>query len=97
MVIPKEFRLGRKRYTVSLLEKMYRGVYGRCYPSAGCITVATTFRGTPRTPKHMAETFWHEVTHCVLHDMGHPLWKDEKFVTAFSQRLNQVVHTAKGF
>jgi hypothetical protein len=43
----------------------------------------------------MAETFWHEVMHCVLHEMGNPLWKDEKFVTAFSQRLNQVVYTAK--
>jgi hypothetical protein len=54
-------------------------------------------RENPEHKKNMAETFWHEVTHCVLHDMSHPLWKDEKFVTAFSQRLNQVVHTARFF
>jgi hypothetical protein len=48
-----------------------------------------------RNPRKRAETFWHEVTHAILHDMGNPLWKNEQFVTQFSKRLNQVVQTAK--
>jgi hypothetical protein len=47
------------------------------------------------TPKERAETFWHELTHGILADMEHPLFNDEKFVVAFSQRLNDAIHSAK--
>jgi hypothetical protein len=42
-----------------------------------------------------SETFWHELTHAILHDMKSKLDYDEKFVTAFSQRLDQAINTAK--
>ena len=51
--------------------------------------------GFNQTPKTISETFWHEVTHAILYDMGDPRWKDEKFVEGFSKRLNEVVHSAK--
>jgi hypothetical protein len=66
-----------------------------CYPPARQIHVAETYRDVVRSPVERAETFWHELTHCILHDMGHKLWRDEQFVTEFSKRLNQAVHTAK--
>jgi len=43
----------------------------------------------------MSDTFWHEVTHAILHDMGSKLYNNEKFVNGFSDRLNKVVLTAK--
>ena len=43
----------------------------------------------------MAETFWHEATHEILHDMRHPAHGDEVFVTEFSRRLTRLVYTAK--
>ena len=42
-----------------------------------------------------SETFWHEITHAILHDMKNKLSYDEKFVTAFSQRLDQAIRTAR--
>lgn len=45
------------------------------------------------TEKERSETFWHEVTHAILQDMNHK--HDEKFVVAFSQRLNDAIRSAK--
>lgn len=43
-----------------------------------------------------ANTFWHELTHAILHDMGRDkLNKDEAFVTAFADRLDQAIKTAR--
>ena len=43
----------------------------------------------------IANTFWHELTHAILHDMKHKLETDEKFVTAFADRLTQAVNSAR--
>lgn len=95
MLIPKKLTIGRKRYSVYNSPSLHKDVYGRCFPAAGVISVASTHKKLPRTAKDQAETFWHEVTHCILHNMGNKLWRDEHFVTEFSKRLNQAVHTAK--
>ena len=42
-----------------------------------------------------ANTFWHELTHAILYDMGCKLTHDEKFVTAFADRLDQAIKTAR--
>lgn len=94
MQIPITFKVGKQKYTVRTTDA--RGwITGQLHPSLGTITVATTYRMRPRKPREVALTFWHEVTHAILHDMGHPQWDDEQFVNDFSTRLNQVIHTAK--
>jgi hypothetical protein len=42
-----------------------------------------------------ANTFWHELTHAILFDMGDKLTHNEKFVTEFSNRLDQAIKTAR--
>ena len=42
-----------------------------------------------------ANTFWHELTHAILDDMGNKLAYDEKFVSSFSDRLDQAIKTAR--
>jgi len=49
----------------------------------------------PVSKRVMAHTFWHELTHAILHDMKHPLAPNEEFVEKFSKRLNDAVHSAK--
>ena len=95
MQIPTKLTIGRKRFSVNRAPSLHKDVYGRCWPAAGLISVAQTHNKLPRTAKEQAETFWHELTHCILHDMGHKLYTNEAFVVAFSKRLNQAVHTAK--
>lgn len=46
-------------------------------------------------PKQVQETFWHEVTHAILHDMGRDtLNRDEKFFTEFAHRVTKGINTA---
>jgi hypothetical protein len=90
MEIPKTFKIGERAWRVRTDgAALPSGVYGMCYPRYEVIRVAK------RAPQDMTESFWHEVTHAVLFDMNHPRWDDEEFVTAFSKRLTQVIHTAE--
>ena len=89
MQIPKSFRLGRNEWLVRHFDRMVLGAVGRCYPQYRVLEVEVH-----RPQQKVSETFWHEATHAILHDMNDPRWNDEKFVTAFSKRLNQIVNTA---
>jgi len=98
MQIPKSFKLGKSAYTVELVRHTQpRGTMGTVYYDLRRIEIATNSGRTDRSFKseEIADTFWHEVTHAILRDMKHKLWSDEKFVTAFANRLTQVVTTAK--
>ena len=44
-----------------------------------------------RTDVEKQSTFWHEVVHGALEEMDHPLYRNERFVTAFAKRLTQVI------
>jgi hypothetical protein len=52
-------------------------------------------RGYKYTAGERSNTFWHELTHAILYDMGNELTHNEKFVTAFADRLDQAIKTAK--
>ncbi len=96
MIIPCTFKISGRTYTVAqMVQTSKHHPLGRLNPAIKFITIYVDQDFRKRRDKHIAETFWHEVTHAILHDMQHPLWRDEKFVTAFSKRLNEVVHTAK--
>lgn len=96
MMIPYSFKLGRKEYKVQRYTVLPSGVLGQVFYSPALIKIAReNKRGVSRTPKQLSETFWHETTHAILNDMHHVLRNNEQFVTEFSRRLNQVVHTAR--
>jgi len=98
MEIPKQIKVGRTKYTV--LTPMYainRHHYGGInYESARIyVSKREPYTDKPVSKRVMAHTFWHELTHAILHDMKHPLSADEVFVEKFSKRLNDAVHSAK--
>ena len=98
MIIPKQVTVGRTLYTV--LQKETLPYYRR-----GCISYRSQtieIARRPVNPKAAAyrdtercTTFWHEVTHAILYDMGHRLWSNEDFVTQFSTRLSKAIRTAR--
>lgn len=94
MKLPRHIKIGKTRYTVAWFDAMLEQM-GFFRPVLRAINVAIRKKGKPRKPEAIAETFWHEVTHAILHDMDHPLWKDEKFVTAFSKRLSKAIDSAR--
>ena len=98
MLIPKSFRLGDRTYTVLILPTMgKRGVMGATYFKSARIEIGkkSKITGAAYRREELNETFWHELTHAILNDMGSNLERDEDFVTAFSSRLAQAVSTAK--
>jgi hypothetical protein len=98
MLIPKSFKLGKRVYTVQVLPTMdKRGVMGATYFQAARIEIGERSKRTGVAYKRedVSNTFWHELTHAILNDMGSNLQRNESFVTAFADRLNQVVNTAK--
>lgn len=99
-MIPKTIKIGAARYRVvqpySMIPPDCAGSVTYDYKT---IRVAHAMhngkRLASRSERQRSETFWHEVTHAILHDMGSTLEANENFVTAFSQRLNNAIHSAK--
>ena len=84
MITPKTFNIKDKRYYVHRT-KMRRHL-GRVRPELRTIEL---------DPTSTSETYWHELTHLILHSMRSPLWRDEVFVTRFSKRLDESIRTAR--
>lgn len=98
MKIPKSIKVGKKKYSVHQVKHMdKRGIMGAVNYDAGCIFVAThsNVRGTRFKKEEVADTFWHELTHAILKDMGSKLESDEKFVSGFSDRLTKAILSAR--
>lgn len=98
MQIPKRVRVGKTTYTVLAPDKMERQlVRGNVHYSTGVIKVALrdNMTGKPLSDRARTHTFWHEITHAVLKDMGHRLESNEGFVDKFAKRLTDVVKSAR--
>jgi hypothetical protein len=97
MQIPKKIHVGIKEYTVLKVKRARHGdTLGTIDYTNGIIWIAThDDRGNKLTKDEMADTFWHEMTHAVLHDMHSPLCVDERFVTTFANRLTNAINSAK--
>lgn len=74
-----------------------QGVVGGTWYKEKLIEVAThsNVRGVRFKKEDVYDTFWHELTHAILKDMGSKLEADEKFVTAFSERLTNAILSAR--
>ena len=99
MKIPKQVTVGKTKIKIDqpvslMVDKTgCRGSFDR---SDNSIDVAKKdLRGNAYSADERSETFWHELTHAILHDMQNKLSYDEKFVTGFSQRLDQAIKTAR--
>jgi hypothetical protein len=100
MKIPKQVTIGRTPHLVRTKSKVVVGktlCHGCFDEAAHTITIAqgNPDRGYKYTADERSNTFWHELTHAILHDMDCKLTYNEKFVTAFADRLDQAIKTAK--
>jgi hypothetical protein len=98
LVLPKKVQVGSKWYSVDVVESMRRkSEVGRVTYGTQKIELARrTHHGIPLKLTALEETFWHELTHAILHDMGeHSLNNRENFVEEFAQRLARAIRTAR--
>jgi hypothetical protein len=98
MKIPTKFTIGKHTYKVEV-HKHIPGTdsMGQIKYNQRIVQIAThsTYNSKPHPKREVIDTFWHEVTHAILKDMGHDLESNERFVNAFADRLTDVVVSAK--
>lgn len=98
MELPKKIKVGDRWYSVEIVETMERKAHmGYVYYGTGAIEIAKKSNVTNKqyTNDEISDTFWHELTHAILYDMGSNLHSNEKFVTRFANRLAKAINTAK--
>jgi len=97
--LPTKIRVGRRWYSVEVVEAMLdKRDMGRVHYDDRLIQLGRTSNITGRKfkPEEIADTFWHEMVHTILKDMGeHRLNSNEAFVTKFANRLTEAINTAK--
>jgi hypothetical protein len=97
--LPRKIRVGRKMYTIDILETMLQnGDMARVYYERNRIELGTKSSVTGRkySRKEMNDSFWHELVHAILYDMDeHRLNQNEKFVTEFAHRLSEAIDSAR--
>ena len=99
MKIPKEVTVGKTKIKINqpvalmVGDQACRGCYDRADNEIDIARKDT--QGNYFSREERRETFWHEITHAILHDMKNGLSYDEDFVTKFSKRLDQAIKTAE--
>jgi hypothetical protein len=94
--LPKRITVGRATYKVEQVPKIINEetgkptVMGRVSFGNKHIQVSTNYPAA-----EVRNTFWHEITHAILDDMGSELTNNERFVTAFANRLSDAIDSAK--
>ena len=100
MRIPKQFTIGNTPHLVRTEKSLMVGkslCRGSFDEEEATITIAkgNAKRGYTYDADERSNTFWHELTHAILYDMNNKLTHDEHFVTAFADRLDQAIKTAR--
>jgi hypothetical protein len=95
--IPKQFTVGPTTYNVEWRHTIQNpSAMGRTYYRKKLVEMAQYDEfGNSFEQEEIDDTFWHELTHIILQDMGHDLTDNENFVTAFANRLTQAVNSSK--
>lgn len=94
-MFPVRIKIGKVPFTVLQPIRCAPNVAGMIYYQHRVIEVAHYVNKRKRTKLQRTETFWHEITHGILADMGHPLATNEAFVTAFAKRLATTINSAR--
>jgi len=96
MKIPKRITVGDKKYKVEMHKDLIDGVaIGAINFGARMIALSTHSEGKKLAQAEVSNSFWHELTHAILEDMGHDLTDNERFVRAFANKLSDAIDSAK--
>jgi len=96
-VIPQEVTVGYRPYTVKKIRTFGKEcVRGKVkYLKAEIVIANYGYAVGAYSPKEQFETYWHELTHAILFEMGHELFNNEEFVSSFADKLAHSINTAK--
>ena len=96
-IIPESFNIAGMRYTVSHEENQKgNSKYGCIIYPKNEVVLYGKMDDTIICHHQRVQTFWHEVVHGILTNMGETgLSDNEKFVCTFSSFLNEVMQSAE--
>ena len=84
-MFPRRMRVGKKLYSIEVVEAMIeKNCIAKVTYAEKRIQIAAKHSNTGRflAGVEIRDSFWHELTHAILEDMGrHTLNRDETFVT----------------
>ncbi len=95
---PSNLKIGDHRYQVTVQRRVEgRSIMGTIHYGPKRIEVATHSgrTGLAYSPHEVRDTFWHEVTHGILYEMGHGYYRNERFVQKFASLLTKAIESAK--
>jgi hypothetical protein len=97
LLLPASLHIGPHCYTVEVVRHLRRWRMGSIDYRQKLITVGTisALTARPYQPGEVRDTFWHEVTHGILYEMGHVLAHNEGFVSEFASMLTRAIETAR--
>lgn len=97
MRIPKRVTVGRTRYKIFVNDsELEEDAMGAINFGLKTILIRTQFDDGKRiTKEEVSNSFWHEITHAVLFDMGHELYNNEVFVRSFANKLSDAIDSAR--
>lgn len=95
MQLPKKVKVGTKWYTFHYVPAARGPWLGRITYNINSVSITTHAKKQPRPAADIRETFWHELTHAILHSMDNPLHLNERFVTDFSHLLSKAIDSAR--
>lgn len=99
MQIPTKLKVGSNVYAVSLVRHApKKATMAEVNYKNKTIVIATNSNQTDRAFKaeEIDDSFWHELTHAILHEMGRKrLCNNEAFVTEFANLLTKAINSAK--
>ena len=88
--IPKTVKVGKNKYWIQYKQRTPKTFYGSVYYDRKIIEV---FKHADKARER--NTLWHEITHAILYEMDHELYRDEAFVTAFADKLSGAIDSAR--
>ena len=97
--LPRKIKVGTKWYSVEVVEALLdKGEMGKVnYPEQKIkIGAKSNLTGKKYNKDQIKETFWHELVHTILVDMGeYKLNRREDFVEEFARRLSKAIQSAR--
>ena len=92
--IPSSFNVGGQTMNVSLKDRLESDKLGECCVAEARIDIAKNFSSRTQAETIQVNTFFHELTHCILDTMGESeLSGNEKFVSTFSSFLCEAINS----
>lgn len=94
--IPSSLQIGGQNIKVNIVDRINNDKLGECCVAEARIDIAKNFGTRIQAETIQVNTFFHELTHCILDTMGEDdLSGNEKFVSTFSSFLCEAINSFK--